>query len=119
MKLRIHRNSIRLRLYRPEVETFGALGRLEEAFEYGPGPQDRLTYGIEAASDIAAVQVRVSGNRIQIVLPAETAREWTNSDQVQVRAETGMMSVLVEKEFRRLHGANKDPDLYPNPLEVK
>jgi len=27
------------------------------------------------------------------------------------------LSVLVEKEFRRLHGANNDPDLYPNPLE--
>jgi hypothetical protein len=26
---------------------------------------------------------------------------------------------LVEKEFRRMHGQNLDPDLYPNPLELQ
>ena len=57
MKLRIHRNSIRLRLNRREVAQFCTVGRLQEAFEYGPGNGDRLVYQIEASNTTPDIAV--------------------------------------------------------------
>ena len=121
MKLRIHENSIRLRLNRKEVAQFAANARLEQALEWGSGPQDRLVYGLEASESASEVTVRCSGQSIVIILPAALAQTWTSSDRVEVAADVSVaekhLSILVEKEFRRLHGAKFDPDLYPNPLE--
>ena len=123
MKLKLQGNSIRLRLKRSEVARFAEVGRLEEAFEYGPGAGQRLVYGIEAAEvDAAGVLVDPAG--IFVVLPIAVARDWTGSERVAVSGEVvhaggRRVSVLVEKEFRRMHGATGDPDLYPNPLELR
>jgi len=124
MKLRIHGNSIRLRLNRREVAQFAAAGRLEEALEYGIGAGDRLVYRIESSDSAPALAVRVVGQAITLVLPAAQAQAWTHTDLVGVGADVLLsadkrLTVLIEKEFRRLHGAAYDPDLYPNPLEAK
>jgi hypothetical protein len=63
-------------------------------------------------------------DEIVIVLPATVAKAWVETDQVAIPGAVALgagkeLAVLVEKEFRRLHGANTDPDLYPNPLEGK
>jgi len=119
MKLRIQNNSIRLRLNRREVEAFTSAGSLEEAFEH---PLGRLVYGLQSSADVPRTEVLMGGDSIRIVLPVEVARDWTDTDRVGVSDEIELgegkrLSVLVEKEFRRLHGAINDPDLYPNPLE--
>jgi len=118
MKLRIQNNSIRLRLNRREVEAFTKAGSLEEAFEH---PGGKLVYGLRS-SDAPRTEVLMGGDSIFIVLPAEVARDWTDTDRVGISDEVEFgqskrLSVLVEKEFRRLHGVTNDPDLYPNPLE--
>lgn len=123
MKLRIYGNSIRLRLNRREVGEFAATARLEQAFEYGPGAGDRLLYALEASKSAPETAVRVAGQTITIILPVALAQAWTNTERVAVTVDVTLdadkrMTVLVEKEFRRLHGANNDPDLYPNPLEL-
>jgi hypothetical protein len=122
VKLKLHGNSIRVRLTRSEVARFGACGRLEEAFVYGPSPSQQLTYGIESVSS-DSVGVRVDQNGIFAQIPASLADEWTTSDRVGVSGEVNhpdgrRIDVLIEKEFRRIHGGNNDPDLYPNPLET-
>ena len=122
MKLKIHGNSIRLRLNRREVAQFAVNARIEQAFEWGIGATDRLVYGLESSPGAPDVGVRVTGGAITVILPAALAQEWVNSDRVGVSAEVSLnpeklLAILVEKEFRRLHGANHDPDLYPNPLE--
>jgi hypothetical protein len=123
MKLRIHGNSIRLRLNRREVAQFAANGCLEEAFEWGTGPEDRRVYGLEASQSALDVGVRVSGRATIIILPTALAQVWSSTDRIEVTANVRLnadklLSILVEKEFRRLHGVNNDPDLYPNPLEA-
>lgn len=121
MKLRIHDNSIRLRLTRSEVARFAAEGAIESVCDLGAG--HRLCYALEAA-DIHRLSVCASDGRIAIQVPRVIAREWYESDRVGIsaRPETpggNLVEILVEKEFRRLHGARFDPDLYPNPLEPK
>jgi len=119
VKLRIQNNSIRLRLNRREVADFTSGGLLEDTLEY---PSGRLVYGIQSSVDAPRTEVLLDVSSIRIVLPAEVAHDWTDTERVGVSAEIEFgegkrLSVLVEKEFRRLHGATNDPDLYPNPLE--
>ena len=121
MKLRIHGNSIRLRLNRREVAQFASTGQIAETVEFGPN--QRLRYGLESSPDAAGPEARFSGSDIMVVLPANAAREWGETERVSVQGDqtlgTGKsLAILVEKEFRRLHGATLDPDLYPNPLEA-
>lgn len=121
MKLRIQGNSIRLRLNRPEVGRFASAGRLEEFLQYGASPCARLSYGLERSTSSEALSVDVGPNRITVLLPEAMAREWTETQRVGFQGVSqtagGQLNILVEKDFRRLHGATKDPDLYPNPLE--
>jgi hypothetical protein len=122
MKLRIHGNSIRLRLNRREVAQFAGTGQIAETVEFGPDQQ--LRYGLESSPDAARVEARFSGADIMIVLPANAAREWGETERVAVQGDQALgtgksLAILVEKEFRRLHGATLDPELYPNPLEAR
>jgi hypothetical protein len=121
MKLKLQGNSIRLQLTRSEVARFAHCGRLEEAYQYGPSPEQRLSYGIESA-ETDSICVRVNQPGICVVLPKQVAKEWASSERVGVSGEIqhpdgSRVDVLVEKEFRRMHGGKDDPDLYPNPLE--
>ncbi len=122
MKLRIHGNSIRLRLTRSEVARFTAEGRVEASLKFGPDASQRLVYSLEAVSEITELCVHGSAERLMICVPSAIAQEWSHSDRVGVSARQRLdgqseLEVLVEKEFRRLHGAKFNPDLYPNPLE--
>jgi hypothetical protein len=123
MKLKIHNNSIRLRLRRSEIENFGATGLVEGSFTFGATPEQRIVYAL-AAADVETLGVAVSANRITVSLPRVLAAELTATDRVGVSGEQAIgggqcVAILVEKEFRRVHGESQDPDLYPNPLEKK
>ena len=122
MKLRIHDNSIRLRLTRSEVARFSTAGRIEATLQFGPDPSQWLTYGLEAVPGAERIGVTGSAQHLIIRIPSAMAREWTGTERVSIAAQysvhgLGPIELLVEKEFRRLHGANRNPDLYPNPLE--
>jgi hypothetical protein len=122
MKLKLQGNSIRLRLTRSEVAQFAERGRLQETVEYGPAADQRLIYGVETA-DAESVGVQVNRHGISVVIPRRLATEWAGSDRIGISGEVNLaddkrLDVLVEKEFRRMHGCKNDPDLYPNPLET-
>jgi len=122
MKLRIHDNSIRLRLTRSEVARFMNSGAIESTIEFGPDADQRMRYGLESSPDVAGLEVRFGDHRLRILMPVVTAKEWAGGDRVAVAGSQpvkgeNLLEILVEKEFHRLHGAKADPDLYPNPLE--
>src|ERR1041385_2527653 len=122
MKLRIHANSIRLRLTKTEIARFAAEGQVEGVLTYGDGVSERLNYGIRSSLSAATLSLDVAPNRVVILVPASQAAEWVQSERISVEGVCQIKSgpelrILVEKEFRRLHGATADPDLYPNPLE--
>ena len=94
MKLRIHQNSLRLRLNRSDVEQFRKTGICAECLRFGSGSQ--LTY---------------------------MAQEWSGSDQVSLslnRTDVGGPSLSIEKDFQCLHRDETSPsddlDAFPNPL---
>lgn len=123
MKLRIYNDSIRLRLTRSEVSRFAADGIIGGVLQYGAGPDECLAYGLESG-DADRLKLSVGPSRMVIMMPAAQAREWTGTDRIAVGGSSEnaagiRFTILVEKEFRRLHGATNDPDLYPNPLEER
>ena len=116
MKLRIRGNSVRMRLTRSEVDTFGTAGKVEETVDFGDG-KPVFTYALEA-SDAAGVSAEFIGGTIRVFVPREAARNWVESEQVGVEsAETSPLRVLVEKDFACLQErpGETNEDAFPNP----
>jgi hypothetical protein len=120
MKLRIHENSIRLRLTQKEVTHFQRSGRADATICFAPART--LSYSIERHQDASEVSAIFEGNAIRVVIPAKLAIRWTDSDDVgiqacQARGEDLRLELLIEKDFQCLHRtAGQEPDAYPNPL---
>lgn len=124
MKLRIHGNSIRLRLTRSEVERFARDGRIESVLNFGPAPDRHLSYGLVVSPQPEPMAVKYSPDRITIFVSPALAEDWTKTERIaisdrQALSDEAHLDILVEKEFRRMRDAEPDPDLYPNPLQQK
>ena len=121
MKLRIHRNSLRLRLNRSDIEQFRKTGICAESLRFGSNSQ--LTYTLESSSRWTVMEARYYQDCIRVLLPLDMAREWADSDQVSLslhRADDSGPSLLIEKDFQCLHSDERNPssdaDSFPNPL---
>jgi hypothetical protein len=121
VKLRIHRNSLRLRLNRSDVEQFCNTGICAGVLRFGPGSQ--LTYTLETSSRWTVMDTRYDRDCIRVLLPLKKAEEWAESDQVSIslqHADESGPSVLIEKDFQCLNcegrDLSEDADSFPNPL---
>ncbi len=121
MKLRIHGNSLRLRLSQSEVSQFSKTGFVEDSLQLGPGAN--FAYTLESSSSIPAPHASYQNGWFRIQVPAAMGTEWFSTDRVGIAGEQPLasgktLSILVEKDFQCLHGdVARDPDAYPNPLE--
>jgi hypothetical protein len=114
MKLRLHAGSLRLRLSQSEVVRLDETGEVEESLEFSPG--SKLLYKIETGA-AASVTATFDNANIRVVVPRLIAKEWIDSDQTGIEASTGMLKVLIEKDFQCLHReAEAGEDSFPNPL---
>jgi hypothetical protein len=120
MKLRIHENSLRLRLTQKEVVQFRRFGRVDAAVSFAPGRT--LSYSLQSLPDASEVSADLKDCAIRVVIPTRMAIPWADSDQVGIQAwqATGdglRLELVIEKDFQCLHqSATQDPDAYPNPL---
>jgi hypothetical protein len=121
MKLRIHGNSLRLRLSQSEVAQFSKTGFVEDSVQFAPGAN--FAYTLESSSSIPALQASYQNGWLRIQVPAAVGTEWFTTDRVGIAADQPLeagkhLSILIEKDFQCLHGdVQRDPDAYPNPLE--
>ncbi len=121
MKIRIKGNSLRIRLTKPEVEYFGQNGYLEEKTEFG---NNALIYALKNA-DTQALSASFEGNKITMLLPAEDAKEWVNTNKVGIEGTMPVgndksLYLLLEKDFKCLDEAIEDQsDNYDNPLAAQ
>ena len=120
MKVRIQKNSIRLRLKQPEVIQFQQEGRVSEILEFGDDAEDQLAFTLEVF-DQPGLAVRFIAKTTVIYVPSTLAEEWTTSDLVGFdgRVDTGKgrtVDILVEKDFVCMDGREEDNvGSYPNP----
>jgi len=121
MKLRIHGNSLRLRLSQSEVAQFSKTGFVEDSIQFGPGAT--FAYALESLSSVSAPQALYANGFLRIQVPRTEGTNWACSDCVGMSGDQSLesgkqLSILIEKDFQCLHGDDaRDPDAYPNPLE--
>jgi len=121
MKLRIHGNSLRLRLNQSEVAQFSKTGFVEDSVQFAPGTS--LAYTLESLSSLTAPKAVYANGGLRIQVPGAEAIDWFTSDRVGISGEQPLesgksLSILIEKDFQCLHGdVARDPDAYPNPIE--
>ena len=119
MKLRIHGNSVRLRLTRSEVARFAETGYISETLDFGS--MGKFSYRVTATEDFTFRCIYdISG--IGIKVPCNLAHEWASSDRVDMSGELPLdngntLHVTVEKDFQCIHkDSDFNSDAYLNPL---
>ena len=123
MKLRIHANSLRLRLSRSDVERLQQAGVCKESLRFGSGPQ--LDYALEVSSQIKVAEATYSHNCIRVLLPLDIATPWAASSEVSLsitHSNGDAPTVLIEKDFQCLHRDQENSagsDTFPNPAACK
>jgi len=107
VKLRIHGNSLRLRLEDSEVAQLRNTGLCSHTLQFGDGA--RLTYRLETSSLVTAMDAEYRQDCIRIVIPLDLAHEWAESDQpsLSLHRTAGGPSLLIEKDLQCLHRGDK------------
>jgi hypothetical protein len=114
MKLRMHDNSLRLRLSQSDVTRLHDTGKVEEVVVFEPG--NELVYAIETGA-LHEATATFDHAKIRVTLPTRAAMQWMESDQTGIEASTGTLRLLIEKDFQCLHrAAAPGEDAFPNPL---
>jgi len=118
MKLRMHRNSVRLRLNQAEVAQFSKTCYVEETIEFAPGAS--FSYVLESSSTIPVPQASYKNGELRVQIPTGQGMQWATGDSVGISGEQPLspgksLSILIEKDFQCLHG-DVDPKAYPNPM---
>ena len=114
MKLRIHDNSIRLRLNRQEVAQFQETGAVRAAVQFGSGAA--LSFSLESSAGAVALEALFGDGNLRVIVPEGQARHWASSDDVGIEAQDAQPAILIEKDFQCVHEEHRDPEAYPNPL---
>jgi hypothetical protein len=101
MKLRIHGDSLRVRVTHAEVLELDARGIVEARVRLTD--ERALGYRLTVAPQVTRIGVGFTGDVIDIRLPEDAAREWCRSDRVSLRdthsAGGKELRIVVEKDF--------------------
>ncbi|MCD9856753.1 hypothetical protein LUD75_18665 [Epilithonimonas sp. JDS] len=112
MKIRIKDNSVRFRLTRSEVDLLGRTGSVSCTTEF---IGYHLVYTIESSAD-TELYVSFIENKIVLKMPEEMVMELVTTDRVGFDGQSGLVKVLVEKDFVCIDNSIEDQsDNYPNP----
>ena len=126
MKLRIHGQSIRVRVDRRDLEQLLHEGRVTDEAAFGDEPDRCISCLLEIAGPPDSLpSVDYHRGRFVIQLGRDTANDWRNSDQVgfkTTRDEGGrMIRLTLEKDFACLDRAvgeeREDAYAFLNPAE--
>jgi len=104
MKIRIHNDSIRLRLDRSEVDEIGAGKPVDCRTRFAGGAEFHYRLIVAACDSVSA---DFNQGRIEVSLPKSAAEHWaTDETEVSIRGENGIsdgaLALLIEKDFECL-----------------
>jgi hypothetical protein len=114
MKLRLQHNSVRLRLTRSEVERLRDTALVEASVDFGG---DVLAYRLQSRLEQGPVGAAFREGTVTVSVSTQTAQAWAGSDDVGIYAQSGVLSISIEKDFRCLTRPLdlQEPDAYPHP----
>lgn len=117
MKLRVHGQSLRLRLNQRDVAELRESGLLRASVEVPGGP---FVYELRCVEGASGLDCRFAEGVLTVTLGRAEAVAWADSAEVGLeRKQAGQAHLLVEKDFNCLHrkaGAEQeDADTFPHP----
>lgn len=119
MKLRIHENTLRIRVNRPDLHTLMRDGYIEH--ELVLAADASLTYRLELA-DTDQVSARFHKAVICVCIPRRLASAWSADDEVTISARQQIdaqrtLEILIEKDFACLvpRPGEDQSDYFENP----
>ncbi|MFC4874390.1 DUF7009 family protein [Negadavirga shengliensis] len=122
MKLRIHKNSVRLRLSQTEVDRIGKGLPVKESLVLPGGDTNVLSYWLQTDDKAQEIGVQFAENTILVTVPPALASSWAFSDQVGMEsnfriADDHELYLLIEKDFQCLHKrpGEDESDNFPHP----
>jgi hypothetical protein len=117
MKLRIERNSIRLRVKKSDLEKLKNEGIVRESVAFLKG--FHLYYELKTDAQIKTIEASFSSGTIAVSIPLSISDAWIDTEQVGLEniAENGLF-VLIEKDFPCKTRADEDKnDLFQELIE--
>ncbi|MGH1516650.1 DUF7009 family protein [Chryseobacterium sp. JK1] len=112
MKIRIKDNSIRFRLTQSEVSELGSNGAVSSVTQFVDKP---FIYTIEKTGEDVLCASFIE-NKIILKMPSAMIKELVSTDTVGFDGQTGLVKLLVEKDFVCIDNTVEDQsDNYPNP----
>lgn len=121
MKLRILDNSVRFRLGKSEVESFGKSGSIEGGVRFGGSSENDLRYKLQII-DGPEFTGKFSNGNIVVGVPHSIVDQWIGSEEVSISGrqeldEQTHLKFLIEKDFVCLNAHNDEDqsDRYPHP----
>jgi len=114
MKLRVHADSIRLRLKQSDVKTLVDGGEVTECCPTAPAA---LSYALRPDAAGTKLAASFEGSRLTVTIPAPWLAGWDTDERVGFESTEGL-HILIEKDFKCTVPANpKDnEDCYENPV---
>jgi hypothetical protein len=125
MKLRIHGNSIRLRLGPSEVRRLLNEGEIQQQVQFGPSAQQRLVYCLRLAGEPSPTTASLDAGKITVSVSADAAHVWASTEQIAIEGSQTVgggvsLKVLVEKDFECLDDSMRKPgeEVFARPAQV-
>lgn len=102
MKLRIHGNSLRLRISDADLSRLRWEGRLECWMGLGPGR--RFTYSIETSHDTDRMTAHFESDALTLLMPREWVDQWTPAEDERLESMQDIdgdqqLHIVVEKDL--------------------
>ena len=121
MKLRIYRNSLRLRITQPDMERLIDSGRIEGMIYFAADDKARLVYALRHEATLPNPALIYDSSTVEVALPTHITRDWAETQQIGIYFTVdlgvrGVLSLMVEKDFACLDpGGDEIEGAFPNP----
>lgn len=104
MKLRIHENSIRLRMSEDEIAELASSGQIRRWIRFGPEEGAALAYSVEIGERGRPADAEFGAGGIRLFLRAEDAARLAAGGETSIEGEHvigggGVLRVRIERDF--------------------
>lgn len=116
MKLRLRKNSIRLRLLQSEIKLLKESGSVSETITFAPG--QILFYNLQISENAQFISAHFLNNQIIVEIPFEIAQNWINTETIGIKIDTReSLTILIEKDFVCIERPSDadNADAFPHP----
>ncbi|MFI5134673.1 MAG: DUF7009 family protein [Chitinophagales bacterium] len=100
MKLRLDKNSIRLRVKKSDLEKLREENFAEEKINF---PNEEFGYRLSVSDHAKEISVKATPSFVEVIVPSSNAHAWLNNDAVgiyhTIHFSNRTLDIIIEKDF--------------------